>query len=53
MNNKLKEFRELKKQGFNYGLLCECCYILDNKRERIIKADREAGIMDRMEYRIT
>lgn len=44
MNIKLKEFNELKKQGFNFGLLSECCYILDNKRERIIKADREAGI---------
>lgn len=44
MNNKLKEFIELKKQVFNYGLLSECCNILDNKRERIIKAEREAGI---------
>lgn len=44
MNIKLKEFIELKKQGFNYGLLSECCNILDNKRERIIKAEREAGI---------
>lgn len=44
MNNRQKEFIELMKQGFNYGLLSECCNILDNKRERIRKADREAGI---------